>query len=269
MVGARRAGKGSIWVSACARQETSYASTINYRHVNLRWLIPRIIKRRYNRMRLDRILRPALATFAADPIAGARDAELLRTLHRGWGNTGFSAMPEYLSAIVTAAVSARGDILECGSGLSTVLLAVAARKSGVRIWSLEHQPKWKSRVERALRNLGQGHRVRIVDAPLRQYEGYSWYDTRGLPVGLQFALVVCDGPPADTPGGRHGLLPLMGAHLMEGATIYVDDAARPDEKAIMRRWSEEEGGTFTVEGKTKAFGIFRPRYRLVDAALTH
>ena len=236
--------------------------------MNLRWLIPRIVKRRYNRVKLDRILRPALATFAADPVAGAQNAELLRTLHRGWGNTGFSAMPEYLSAILTAAVQARGDILECGSGLSTVLLAVAAQKSGVRVFSLEHQPVWKARVERALRNLGQRHSVCVLDAPLRQYEGFSWYDTRVLPEGLQFDIVVCDGPPASTSGGRRGLLPLMGAHLMEGATVYVDDAARPDEKAIMRQWSEEEGGTFTVEGETKAFGIFMPRYQLLAAALT-
>ena len=178
-------------------------------------------------------------------------------------------MPEYLSAIVNAAVNARGDILECGSGLSTVLLALAAQNAGVRVWSLEHQPVWKSRVERALRNLGQNHAVCVMNAPLRQFEGFSWYDTRVLPEGLQFDIVVCDGPPASTPGGRHGLLPLMGAHLMEGATVYVDDANRPDEKAILRRWTEEEGGTFTVEGETKSFGIFKPRARLVPAALTY
>ena len=213
-------------------------------------------------MKLDRILRPALARFAADPAAAAHDVELLQTLVRGWGNPGFSAMPEYLSALVTAATNARGDILECGSGLSTVLLGAAAEKAGVRVWSLEHIPKWKRRVERALRHRGDTT-AHIVDAPLKQYDGFCWYDVAHLPKDLTFDLVVCDGPPADTPGGRYGLLPLIGPRLMEGAAIFMDDAARPEELAIMRRWSETEGGTFIVEGREKPFAIFRPHHRSV------
>ena len=225
--------------------------------MNFRRLVPHVVKRRYHRFKLDRVLRPALAKFAADPAAAADDVELLQTLVRAWGNTGFSAMPEYLSALVAAATTARGDILECGSGLSTVLLAAAARKAGVRVWSLEHIPKWKSRVERALRQRGDGT-AHIVDAPLKQYDGFWWYDISRLPQNLTFDMVVCDGPPADTPGGRYGLLPMIGPRLMEGAAIFMDDAARPDELAIMRRWSEDEGGTFTVKGTEKPFAIFLP-----------
>lgn len=213
-------------------------------------------------MMLDRILRPALGKFAADPAGAALDAELLQTLVHGWGNTGFSAMPEYLGALLTGTVSARGDILECGSGLSTLLLAAAARKSGVRVWSLEHIPKWKGRVDRALRQFGHQKTATVIHAPLRPYDGFSWYDVSRLPKGLTFDLVVCDGPPANTPGGRYGLLPLMGPQLMDGARIYMDDAARADEMAIMRRWSEKEGGVYSVQGKEKPFAIFTPRHDL-------
>ena len=169
-------------------------------------------------------------------------------------------MPEYLAALVDAATTARGDILECGSGLSTVLLAAAAREAGVRVWSLEHIPKWKRRVERALRMQGY-QTARILYAPLKSYAGFSWYDLSRLPRGLTFDMVVCDGPPANTPGGRYGLLPVIGPKLMSGAAIFMDDAARPDELEIMRRWVDDAGGSFTVKGHEKPFAIFLPHDR--------
>ena len=225
--------------------------------VSFRSLVPWVLKRRYHRFKLDRVLRPALSEFAADPVVAAGNVELLQTLVRAWGNISYSAMPEYLAALVAAAATARGDILECGSGLSTVLLAIAARKAGVRVWSLEHIPKWKSRVERALRQRGDGT-AHVVYAPLKQYDGFWWYDVSRLPQDLTFDMVVCDGPPADTPGGRYGLLPTIGPRLIEGAEIFMDDAGRPDELAIMRRWADERRGSYTSYGVEKPFAIFSP-----------
>jgi len=55
----------------------------------------------------------------------------------------------------------------------------------------------------------------------------------------RFALVVCDGPPADTPGGRYGLVPVMREHLSRGCVILLDDAEREHERTIALRWQTE------------------------------
>jgi hypothetical protein len=54
-----------------------------------------------------------------------------------------------------------------------------------------------------------------------------------------FQLVICDGPPGETPGGRYGLWPVLGQRLAPGAVILLDDADRPGEEEVLRRWSTE------------------------------
>lgn len=50
--------------------------------------------------------------------------------------------------------SADGPILEWGSGLSTVLLGLAAQRQGNTVWSLEHDPLWAGRVASTLDRYG-------------------------------------------------------------------------------------------------------------------
>jgi hypothetical protein len=57
----------------------------------------------------------------------------------------------------------------------------------------------------------------------------------------QFSLVICDGPPGSTKGGRYGLLPVMGDRLPPGSTILLDDAGRADEAKLIKRWESEAG----------------------------
>ena len=224
----------------------------------LRRIVPGTVRRALRGMQQDRILRRALNQFAGDPARSSRDMDLLGELVRGWSNEGFSAKPEYLSAIAQAALESSGSILECGSGLSTLLLSACARQSGARIWALEHTPNWAARVRRELRRLESSPNTNVVDAPLRAYSGFSWYDVTRLPAAEIFSVVVCDGPPAETKGGRYGLLPVLAHRLAVGAEIFMDDAARPDEQSIMRRWVSESGGSFTIAGNEKPYAVFTP-----------
>jgi hypothetical protein len=181
-------------------------------------------------------------------------AELLRRLVYGWGNEIMSAMPEYLEAILKALRSADGAALECGSGLSTLLLGTIAASTGKRIWSLENDRGWARRVRRALGRYGV-RAVEVCHAPLRDYGDFTWYDPPmgRLPEG--FSLVVCDGPPGDTPGGRYGLLPVMRERLRPGCTILLDDLHRPAEREIAARWARELGARFEVHGGSKPYAV--------------
>ena len=75
--------------------------------------------------------------------------------------------------------------------------------------------------------------------PLVEYGEFVWYDPPLAQMPDEFSLVICDGPPGTTKGGRYGLLPVLGDRLRAGATILLDDAGRPAEAELIRRWENE------------------------------
>src|SRR5262249_56291025 len=156
-----------------------------------------------------------------------------RDLAVGWDNERWSAGPEYLDAVATAALAEQGPILECGSGITTLVLATISEYTGSPVITLEHDERCFEVVRSRLRRFGLRADVRL--APLRRYGEYDWYDVD--PAELHaFSLVVCDGPPGRTRGGRFGLLPVLRERLLPGCAILLHDAARPPEQRLLRRW---------------------------------
>lgn len=178
----------------------------------------------------------------------------LRALWFGWGNTGWSADTEYLAAIAKGAITAP-VVLECGSGLSTVLLALLAERHPIRVSSLEHDSAWRVRVKARLKTLGLDA-PGLASSPLRNYDGYAWYTPPATDTEL-FRLVVCDGPPGDTPGGRYGLLPVMRDRLADDAVVFLDDVAREGERSILDRWQNEFGVSYATAGSRDQFARVR------------
>jgi hypothetical protein len=185
----------------------------------------------------------AMRRFAADPEAAVRPGSgILGELVSAWGNSGWSAHEEYLRSCIDEALRCDGPTLECGSGLSTLLLGVIAERRGFDHWALEHQAQWSARIEKEAARHGL-HRVRVCTVPLRSYGGYAWYAPPLERMPARFSMVVCDGPPAMTPGGRYGLVPVMRERLPAGCVILLDDASREQERAIARRWAFELGAS--------------------------
>jgi hypothetical protein len=165
------------------------------------------------------------------------DPQLINELVRGWGNS-WSAQHEFLEATLREARVTSGPILECGSGLSTVLIGAVAQARGIRVWSLEHEPKWGERVLKTLRKY-RIHSVTICMAPVRSYGDFDWYSLPSIQtLPSNISMVVCDGPPGGTRGGRYGLVPVMLDKLSNDCTILLDDGAREEERAIAARWSQ-------------------------------
>jgi hypothetical protein len=215
--------------------------------------VRRLIRRAHRR----RTLAAALRRLARLPRPELADRSLLEDLVYGWGNEGFSAGPDYLREALRLVAEARGPVLECGSGLSTLLAGIAARRSGVTVWSLEHNPDWHGWVGGELRRFGVGG-VELCLAPLRDYIGFHWYDPpRGrLPSGIR--VVLCDGPPGTTPGGRYGMLPVLGPYLAPGCVVLLDDADRTGERETLRRWRTDAGAEATThDDGRKSFALVR------------
>ena len=78
--------------------------------------------------------------------------------------------------------------------------------------------------------------LEIVYAPLKVHDKYDWYDYS--PGETQsFSLVVCDGPPASTRGGRSGLAAQLHSYLAPGFKILLDDAQRRGEQQALSAWA--------------------------------
>lgn len=183
-------------------------------------------------------LRRAVERIAALPPGQLPTRQMLEELRAGWGNLGYAARPEYLQELMNRAVNTPGPILECGSGVSTLLLGLLAGRRGVETWTLEHMPEWHARVSGALERTGIPN-VHNCLAPIRERGDYAWYTPPVESMPRAFQLVICDGPPGTTPGGRYGLWPVLGERLAPNAVILLDDAERPGEEEVLQRWSKE------------------------------
>ena len=146
------------------------------------------------------VFRRALDKFCADPERIAQSpGRVFAELAYGWGNEAWSATSDYLEACLKHAMEARRPILECGSGLTTIVLGRLAEAIGTTVCSLEHEAHWAARVQRVL----DQRRIRaanVVVTPLRSYGDFDWYDIDPTAIPDSFGLVVCDGPPSTTRG---------------------------------------------------------------------
>lgn len=190
--------------------------------------------------------------FQRDPEASIHPRNpLLGDLIYGWGNE-WSALEEYLVGCLQLALSSSKPSLECGSGLTTILVGVVAQQRGYVHWALEHAPAWASRVQRCLDRYRIGSTV-LCTKPLKDYGDFLWYDPPLESMPESFTLIICDGPPGSTRGGRYGLVPVMRRWLKPGSVILLDDAGRKEERTIARRWVDELGCSIEMIGRAKPY----------------
>lgn len=182
------------------------------------------------------------------------DAGMLEVARSAWGNRKWSAESDYLVEVAQRAQAADGPIVECGSGLTTFLLALYA-PPGVSVWALESNRYFYEQVRRVLAREGLAN-VSLVYSPLQDYGDYEWY---GVPTELpnKIGVVVCDGPPGSGKGGRYGAMPILAQRLSESFVFLLDDVG--SESAAVARW-ESEFGTATERrpGERSQYAVVRP-----------
>ena len=138
-------------------------------------------------------------------------------------------------------------VLELGSGASTVIIGYALQREGHgRIVSLEHDQGWFERSTALVRAHGLEGNAKVVYSPLRSHaiagEEWPWYDLSALADCAVIDLLVVDGPPGSLRTyARYPALPLLRDRLSPTAVLVVDDADRPHEAAIVKRWVSDIG----------------------------
>lgn len=156
----------------------------------------------------------------------------------------WAASPDFALLVASCLLDKSPErVLECGSGVTTVIAGSVLRRLGSgTVLSLEHDPRYARRTERLVRRHGLEDIVRVVLAPLESHElergAETWYGTDWLSPDDIFDVVIVDGPPVP-PASRYPLLPLLGSHLRDGAVLVVDDAAREAARRDLQRWSKD------------------------------
>lgn len=165
-----------------------------------------------------------------------------------------SMRPAGLVAVCNQIVHAgRTRIVECGSGVSTVLLARLLRERGAgALVALEHDAHWAELVREQLRREGLETIARVLHVPLTGEP--PWYGGPGLDeVPAEVDLLLVDGPPAFDPGHDARRAPALGwfaERLVEGATVILDDIDRPGELQVIAGWEESTDWRFAIDEQT-------------------
>jgi len=216
-------------------------------------LLPVQVRHLLQALHRDFVFWRAMKRFLNAPEACTQlGSPVLAGLIYGWGNEDWSALDEYLVGCIKEALSSDGAILECGSGLSTIVVGAIAQQRGLSHWALEHNPEWATKVQTYLSRY-KIDAVTLCSKPLQDYGAFSWYAPPLEQMPDRFALIVCDGPPGSTKGGRVGLVPIMKEKLKPGLIILLDDAAREQERAIAKRWEAELGASSEIIGCHKPY----------------
>lgn len=159
---------------------------------------------------------------------------------RGW-----AASPDFLAGIANYAIEANPmTIVECSSGVSTLILARCMQIQGKgHVYSLEHSRAYSEKTRQNLIRHGLEGWATVIYAPLTSCtindNEYLWYSLRDLTVE-RIDMLVVDGPPLKTCCfARYPAVPLLHKKFSKRFALYLDDAARDDEKRIIEMWSNE------------------------------
>ena len=126
-----------------------------------------------------------------------------------------------------------------------MVIARCLQLNGVgHLFSIENDQNFAQITVEKLESLGLLNRVTLIYAPLIpsviEGEQWSWYDLTDLPLPLAIDCLIVDGPPywvgdlARYPAG-----PNLFPHLNTPAVVFLDDAAREEERVIVERWQEK------------------------------
>lgn len=156
----------------------------------------------------------------------------------------WSAAADFLELIINHCLQNKPTgIVECSSGLTSLVLARCCQLNDHgRLHSLENGADYAEKTRQQLASFGLGHNAEVIHAPLEtkniNNHDFLWYSTTDLP-RLSIDMLVIDGPPGFIQKhARFPALPLLYDQLANKSMVFLDDAARGDEKAIINMWLE-------------------------------
>jgi len=177
------------------------------------------------------------------------------------------AMDPFLGKVLAQMIARHrpDNIVECGSGTSTVMMAQLLERynpSGHMV-AIDHLEEFAKKTEELVRDYGYSEDVDVLTAPLRKWDvdgkELTWY-------GLTYErfeersidLLVVDGPPWNTgPLARYPAAFILEPYLAEDCVIILDDGDRADEEQAAHRWAELLDADLEYAGGPKGTYVLR------------
>jgi len=128
------------------------------------------------------------------------------------------------------------QVIELGAGASSLVVTRALQMNGKgKLLSFEQHKEFAEATQQWLQD--NGLEAEIRHSPLRELPtGWPgrWYDHGPLPEKID--LLIIDGPPWSVHPYVRGAAETLFPRMPVGAVILLDDAARPGERLVARRW---------------------------------
>lgn len=156
----------------------------------------------------------------------------------------WSAGPDFLQIIVDHCLEFRPSVvLECGSGLSTLMLARCCQLNQQgHVYSLEDSGEYAEHTREYLDRYDLRAQASVLHAPLQNQsvngENYDWYTLEKVP-DRRIDMLVIDGPSGFIQkNSRYPAIPMLFDNFARHCVAFLDDAARGDEKEIVELWKK-------------------------------
>lgn len=157
---------------------------------------------------------------------------------------GWAASADLMVVVVEELLRIRPSlVVECGSGASTVLLAMVIRQHGLatRVVALEHDERFRNATQAMLdhRDLADVAELRVAPLATTSLEDHAtrWYAEHTLEGLDDIGLLLVDGPPAWTgEDARFPAVPLLRDRLAPTAVVVADDTVRDQDRQVAERW---------------------------------
>jgi len=154
----------------------------------------------------------------------------------------WSAAADFLFLIKEYCLEAQPQtIFECSSGLTTLTLARCCQVNGRgQVFSLENGEEYAKQTRANLKRFEVDEHANVIHAPLEpifvQGRNYDWYGLKGEE-DIKIDMLVIDGPPGFIQKhSRFPALPLLFDQLADKSMVFLDDAARDEEKELVAMW---------------------------------
>jgi predicted O-methyltransferase YrrM len=171
--------------------------------------------------------------------ARARNALLdeLELPHSALPNLGSWKADVGLLRLVSDHIAANAPrvMVEFGAGASTLVAARALQRAGGgRLYSFEQHEDFVEATRLWIAEYGLEADIRAAPlTPSKDWPGL-WYGHGPLPESIDLLLV--DGPPWTIHPLTRGAADSLFDRIAVGGTVMLDDAARPGERLVARRW---------------------------------
>tara|TARA_B100000161_G_C33448203_1_gene367855 strand:+ start:71 stop:721 length:651 start_codon:yes stop_codon:yes gene_type:complete len=147
----------------------------------------------------------------------------------GYGNLPWTAREDYIFNLIKFETKVDNSIIELGSGLTTLILSAITKKDFL---SLENNYEFFLNTQKYLKKF-KLNESNLRYSQLKDYGDFEWYNISKLKIPNRLDLIICDGPPSTTKGGRLGIIKILNL-LSVGGFIIMDDANRKGEQKVIK-----------------------------------